>query len=71
MVDSADYTKEDQQSKAYREARTARHLHEMELHTTMPITDRMSVMKVIGGWIYYNHLEKWASFVPQQGAKMR
>jgi len=60
---------DDMQSKAYREAKATRHLHEMELHSTMPVTDQVGVMRVIGGWIYYNTGYgnfKWSSFVPSK-----
>ncbi len=40
--------------KAMREIKTKRLLHEMEFHTSMQITTSITVMRVTGGWIYFN-----------------
>lgn len=56
---------EDMQAKAYREAKTARYLYELELHSTMQVTNQVSVMKVIGGWVYYKG-DVWSCFVPEK-----
>lgn len=67
MDKTADSTiADDMQSKAYREAKTTRHLYEMELHSTMPLSNYVEIMKVLGGWIYYSKVEKWSSFVPSK-----
>jgi len=55
--------------KAMREIKAKRHLAEMELHTTMQLTNQVSVMKVMGGWIYINSISPtngWACFVPEK-----
>lgn len=54
------------QVKAMREIKAKRHLAEMELHTTMQLTNQVSVMKVFGGWIYINSMLTWACFVPER-----
>ena len=52
--------------KYMREVKTARHLHEMELHSTMPLGNYVEILKVLGGWIYYSKVEKWASFISEK-----
>jgi len=51
--------------KVMREIAAKRHLAEMEFHTTFQVTNQVSVMKVIGGWVYYKG-DVWACFVPER-----
>ncbi len=55
--------------KYMREVKTARHLNNLELHASMQLTNHISVMKVMGGWIYYHSIDNWASFVPDKRSK--
>ena len=60
-----DSTAADAQSKAMREVKATRHLYELELHSTMQVTNQISVMRVQGGWIYYKG-DVWSEFVPEK-----
>ncbi len=67
-TDGSDYSKrvDDVYESAKRAAKGKRLLFEMELHTTMMLTNQITVLKVVGGYIYSNTLEKWACFVPDR-----
>ena len=56
---------DEMQSKAMREVKATRHLYELELHSTMQVTNQISVMRVQGGWIYYKG-DVWSEFVPEK-----
>ncbi len=44
-----------------------RSLQAMRLHSTMDLDNYKVVMKVHGGWVYYNRTSDWACFVPERG----
>ena len=65
-TDGSDYSKPDNRFEEARRAEKAKRLmFEMKLHTSMNIGNYM-VLKVIGGWIYYDHEYRWACFVPDR-----